>query len=80
MLFKQAGFVPRKLRLDNLSAAVVKARSRGQETIFTDAFQRVASHYGFDLQVATQEKAMKRDTWKIKWGMCVITFYSISSY
>ncbi|UAC48085.1 hypothetical protein K6959_16105 [Bacillus aquiflavi] len=30
VLFDEAGFVPRKLRLDNLSAAVVKARSRNQ--------------------------------------------------
>src|SRR5690625_8040485 len=50
VLFKQAGFVPRKLRLDNLSASVVKARGHGQETIFTDAFQRFAIQYGFELQ------------------------------
>ena len=48
MLFSQVGFVPRKLRLDNLSAAVVKARSNGKETVFTDAFQRFSAHYGFE--------------------------------
>ena len=74
VLFKQARFVPRKLCLDNLSAAVVKARSRGQETIFTDAFQRFASHYDLIHKLVTLEKEMKRAMWKIKWGMCVITF------
>src|SRR5699024_6838817 len=48
MLFTQVGFVPRKLRLDNLSAAAVKARSNGKETEFTGAFQHFAAHYGFD--------------------------------
>lgn len=48
ILFTQVGFVPRKLRLDNLSAAVVKARSNGKETVFTEAFQRFAAHYGFE--------------------------------
>lgn len=47
-LFDQARYVPRTLRLDNLSAAVVKARSNGRETIFTDTFQRFASQYGFE--------------------------------
>lgn len=56
ILFKQAGFVPRKLRLDNLSAAVVKARGRGQETIFTEAFLRFASHYGFEPQACNPRK------------------------
>ena len=47
-LFTQVGFVPRKLRLDNLSAAVVKARGNGKETEFTDEFLRFAAHYGFE--------------------------------
>lgn len=60
VLFKQAGFVPRKLRLDNLSAAVVKARSHGKENIFTDAFQRFATYYGFDPFACNQRKGNEK--------------------
>jgi len=47
-LFTQFGFVPRKLRLDNLPAAVVSVRSHGREAVFTEEFQRFAAHYGFE--------------------------------
>jgi len=78
MLFKQARFVPRKLRLDNLSAAVVKARSRGQETIFTDAFQRFASHYGFDPQACNPRKGNEKGHVENKVGYVRYNFFTPS--
>src|SRR5690625_262805 len=78
VLFKQAGFVPRKLRLDNLSAAVVKARSRGQETIFTDAFQRFASYYGFDPQACNPRKGNEKGHVENKVGYVRYNFFTPS--
>src|SRR5690554_678417 len=60
ILFRQAGFVPRKLRLDNLPAAVVKARGNQQETVFTEEFQRFASHYGFEAQACNPGKGNEK--------------------
>ena len=76
VLFKQAEFVPRKLRLDNLSAAVVKARSHGQETIFTDAFQRFASHYGFEAQACNPRKGNEKGHVENKVGYVRYNFFS----
>lgn len=78
VLFKQAEFVPRKLRLDNLSAAVVKARSHGQETIFTDAFQRFASHYGFEAQACNPRKGNEKGHVENKVGYVRYNFFTPS--
>ncbi|TCK08006.1 UNVERIFIED_ORG: transposase [Anoxybacillus amylolyticus] len=48
-LFRQAGGVPRKLRIDNLAAAVVSIR-KGGERQYTEAFERFRLHYRFDVQ------------------------------
>jgi len=61
-LFSQAGFVPRKLRLDNLSAAVVKTRSNGKEMVFTDAFQRFSAHYGYEPIACNPCKGQEKGT------------------
>lgn len=49
-LFEQLGGVPRKLRIDNLSAAVVQVRRKGSETHYTNDFMQFANHYGFEPQ------------------------------
>ena len=78
MLFEQAGYVPRKLRLDNLSAAVVKARGRGQETIFTEAFERFASHYGFEAQACNPRKGNEKGHVENKVGYVRYNFFTPS--
>jgi len=78
VLFKQAGFVPRKIRLDNLSAAVVKARSRGKETIFTDAFQRFASYYGFEPLACNPRKGNEKGHVENKVGYIRYNFFTPS--
>jgi len=78
MLFVQAGYVPRKLRLDNLSATVVQARGRGQETIFTDAFQRFSSHYGFEPQACNARKGNEKGHVENKVGYVRYNFFTPS--
>jgi len=79
ILFNQAGFVPRKLRLDNLSAAVVKASGSQQETIFTEAFQRFASHYGFEAQACNPRKGNEKGHVENKVGYVRYNFFTPSS-
>lgn len=45
-LFRQAGGVPRKIRIDNMSTAVTQTKSRTESAILTDGFLRFATHYG----------------------------------
>lgn len=78
ILFKQAGFVPRKLRLDNLTAAVVKARGRGQETIFNDEFLRFANHYGFEAQACNARKGNEKGHVENKVGYVRYNFFTPS--
>src|SRR5690625_3756672 len=78
ILFDQAGFVPRKLRLDNLSAAVVKARGHQQETIFTETFQRFASHYGFEAQACNPRKGNEKGHVENKVGYVRYNFFTPS--
>ncbi|TLS33626.1 IS21 family transposase [Geobacillus thermoleovorans] len=49
-LFRQAGGVPKALRIDNLSAAIVSIR-KGGERRFTEAFEKFQLYYRFDVQV-----------------------------
>lgn len=77
-LFEQAGYVPRKIRLDNLSAAVVKARSGGKETIFNDGFQRFASHYGFEPQACNPRKGNEKGHVENKVGYVRYNFFTPS--
>lgn len=78
VLFNQFGFVPRKLRLDNLSAAVVKARGRGQKTVFTEEFQRFASHYGFEAQACNPRKGNEKGHVENKVGYVRYNFFTPS--
>nr|WP_144929280.1 IS21 family transposase [Paenibacillus bovis] len=78
ILFRQAGFVPRKLRLDNLPAAVVKARGNQQETVFTEAFQRFASHYGFEAQACNPRKGNEKGHVENKVGYVRYNFFTPS--
>lgn len=78
LLFTQAGFVPRKLRLDNLSAAVVKARGRGQATVFTEGFQRFANHYGFEPQACNPRKGNEKGHVENKVGYVRYNFFTPS--
>lgn len=77
-LFAQAGFVPRKLRLDNLSAAVIQARGNGKETIFTDEFQRFMAHYGFEAQACNARKGNEKGHVENKVGYVRYNYFTPS--
>jgi len=47
-IFEMMESVPKTIRIDNLAAAVVKPRGKGEETVFTEAFERFAAHYRFE--------------------------------
>lgn len=49
-MFNQLGGIPRKVRIDNLKAAVIQPRGRNQEAIFTHEFLQFANYYGFEPQ------------------------------
>ena len=78
VLFNQAGFVPRKLRLDNLSAAVVKARGRGRETVFNETFLHFANHYGFEAQACNARKGNEKGHVENKVGYIRYNFFTPS--
>lgn len=48
-LFRQAGGVPQRLRIDNLTAAVVSV-GKGEKRIYTDAFLAFQAYYSFEIQ------------------------------
>src|SRR5690625_4247703 len=78
LLFTQTGVVPIKIRLDNLSAAVVKARGRGQATVFTEGFQRFANHYGFEPQACNPRKGNEKGHVENKVGYVRYNFFTPS--
>ena len=58
--FEQLGSVPRKVRIDNLKAAVVKARDKNGEAIFTDEFIQFANFYGFEIQACNPRRGNEK--------------------
>lgn len=58
--------VPKTIRIDNLAAAVVKPRGKGEETVFTEAFERFAAHYRLNPLLVIRILVMKKGLLKIK--------------
>lgn len=78
MLFKQLGRVPRKLRIDNLPAAVVRARGKHGDTIFTEGFLKFASHYGFEPLACNARKGNEKGHVENKVGYVRYNFFTPS--
>ncbi|GAQ17659.1 transposase [Oceanobacillus picturae] len=77
-LFTQFGRVPRKLRIDNLAAAVVRARGKHGDTIFTESFLKFASHYGFEPQACNARKGNEKGHVENKVGYVRYNFFTPS--
>lgn len=77
-LFSQLGRVPRKIRIDNLSAAVVKARGKNRETIFTEGFEQFAAHYGFEPQACNASKGNEKGHVENKVGYVRYNYFTPS--
>ena len=78
LLFSQLGRVPRKLRIDNLPAAVVRARGKHGETVFTEGFLKFASHYGFEPQACNSRKGNEKGHVENKVGYVRYNFFTPS--
>ena len=68
MLFKQAGGVPRKIRIDNMSTAVVQRKSKFKPAVLTDGFQQFVNHYGFETQICNPRSGNEKGSVENKVG------------
>lgn len=59
-LFQKAEGVPKNLRIDNMTPAVKKTRSKTEEATLTDEFMRFQCHYGFHSQVCNAGKGNEK--------------------
>ncbi|WEG13407.1 IS21 family transposase [Pullulanibacillus sp. KACC 23026] len=78
ILFNQAGGVPRKIRIDNLTPAVKKTRSKTAEAQLTDAFIQFKNYYGFDVQVCNPRSGNEKGNVENKVGYVRYNFFSVS--
>ncbi len=75
-LFNQAGGVPRKVRIDNLTPAIKKTRSRFEEVHLTDEFIQFQSHYGFEVQVCNPRSGHEKGNVENKVGYIRYNFFN----
>lgn len=75
-LFNQAGGVPKKIRIDNMSTAVLKTKTRHQPAVLTDGFLRFATHYGFETQVCNPRSGNEKGSVENKVGYIRYNFFS----
>lgn len=76
ILFKQAGGVPRKIRIDNLSPAVKKIRTKNEEAQLTDEFIQFQNYYGFDVQVCNPRSGHEKGNVENKVGYVRYNFFT----
>ncbi|GFZ87002.1 transposase [Compostibacillus humi] len=75
-LFKQVGGVPRKIRIDNLTPAVKKTRSKMEEAQLTDEFIQFQNYYGFDVQVCNPRSGHEKGNVENKVGYVRYNFFT----
>uniref|UniRef100_UPI00046AA31F IS21 family transposase n=1 Tax=Caldalkalibacillus mannanilyticus TaxID=1418 RepID=UPI00046AA31F len=75
-LFKQAGGVPESIRIDNLTPAVKKTRTKLEEAQLTDEFLQFQSHYGFDVQICNPRCGHEKGHVENKVGYIRYNFFS----
>lgn len=77
-LFTQIKGVPRKIRIDNLTPAVKKVRSKTEEAKLTDTFIQFQNHYGFDVQVCNPRSGHEKGSVENKVGYIRYNFFATS--
>ena len=77
-LFSRSGGVPRKIRIDNLTPAVKKTRSKFEEAQLTDAFIQFQNHYGFEVQVCNPSSGHEKGNVENKVGYVRYNFFTSS--
>ncbi|WP_170006012.1 IS21 family transposase [Bacillus fonticola] len=76
-LFDKVGGVPRKIRIDNLTPAVKRTRSKTEEAQLTDEFLRFQLFYGFETQVCNVRKGNEKGHVEKKVGYIRYNFFSV---
>jgi len=76
-LMDKVGFIPRKIRIDNLTPAVKKTRSKTEEAQLTDEFMRFQLYYGFETQVCNVRKGNEKGHVEKKVGYIRYNFFSV---
>lgn len=74
-LFTQSKGVPRKVRIDNLTPAVKKVRSKFEEAQLTDVFVQFQNHFGFDVQVCNPRSGHEKGSVENKVGYIRYNFF-----
>lgn len=67
-IFLQLGGVPRRVRIDNLKAAVIRPRGKSEEATFTSEFMQFANHYGFEPQACNPRSGHEKGNVENKVG------------
>ena len=75
-LFQQAGGVPKKIRIDNMSTAVMKVKSKTEPAVLTNGFLQFANHYGFETQVCNPRSGHEKGSVENKVGYVRYNFFS----
>ena len=75
-IFNQMNCVPRKIRIDNMTTAVVKPKSKFEEPVLTHDFQQFAMHYGFEVQVCNPASGHEKGSVENKVGYVRYNFFS----
>lgn len=75
-LFKQSGGVPMRIRIDNLSPAVKKVRSKMEEAQLTDEFVSFQNHYGFEVQACNPRSGHEKGNVENKVGYIRYNFFN----
>lgn len=74
-LFRQAGGVPKKIRIDNMSTAVTQVKSKTEPAVLTDGFLQFAMHYGFETQVCNPRSGNEKGSVENKVGYVRYNFF-----
>lgn len=76
ILFKQAGGVPKRIRIDNLTPAVKKTRTKNEEAQLTDEFIQFQNYFGFDVQVCNPRSGHEKGNVENKVGYVRYNFFT----
>jgi len=77
-LFEQCAGVPKAIRIDNLSPAIKKTKSKFTPAQLTDEFLRFTLHHGFDVQVCNPNSGHEKGHVENKVGYIRYNFFSTS--
>ena len=75
-IFKQMGCVPRTIRIDNMTTAVIKPKSKFEDAKLTNEFLQFAMHYGFNVQTCNPASGHEKGSVENKVGYVRYNFFS----